>query len=122
MHEFARDHREMVGLVMGSTDQQADETEAANMLHYLGIGSGHRENNAARERRGRGAPAVEAIDLPGVRWDHPLNGGKGAIAARDGDLEAWLALAHDRPGLDDILLTMLMPCCLHRKSRTRIDR
>jgi pimeloyl-ACP methyl ester carboxylesterase len=29
------------------------------------------------------------------------------------DLEAYLALAQDRPGLDDILPTMLMPCCLY---------
>ena len=29
------------------------------------------------------------------------------------DLEAYLALAHDRPGLDDILPTMLMQCCLY---------
>ena len=29
------------------------------------------------------------------------------------DLEAYLALAHDRPGLEDILPTMLMPCCLY---------
>jgi pimeloyl-ACP methyl ester carboxylesterase len=30
------------------------------------------------------------------------------------DLEAYLALVHDRPGLDDILPTMpLMPCCLY---------
>ena len=29
------------------------------------------------------------------------------------DLEAYLALVQDRPGLDDILPTMLMPCCLY---------
>ena len=29
------------------------------------------------------------------------------------DLEAYLALAQDRPGLEDILPTMLMPCCLY---------
>ena len=29
------------------------------------------------------------------------------------DLEAYLALARDRPGLEDILPTMLMPCCLY---------
>lgn len=29
------------------------------------------------------------------------------------DLEAYLALAQDRPGIDDILPTMLMPCCLY---------
>ena len=29
------------------------------------------------------------------------------------DLEAYLALAQDRPGLEDILQTMLMPCCLY---------
>lgn len=29
------------------------------------------------------------------------------------DLEAYLALTLDRPGLDDILPTMLMPCCLY---------
>jgi hypothetical protein len=29
------------------------------------------------------------------------------------DLKAYLALAQDRPGLDDILPTMLMPCCLY---------
>jgi pimeloyl-ACP methyl ester carboxylesterase len=29
------------------------------------------------------------------------------------DLEAYLALAQDRPGLDDILPSMLMPCCLY---------
>ena len=29
------------------------------------------------------------------------------------DLEAFLALAQDRPGLEDILPTMLMPCCLY---------
>ena len=28
------------------------------------------------------------------------------------DLKAYLALTQDRPGLDDILPTMLMPCCL----------
>jgi hypothetical protein len=29
------------------------------------------------------------------------------------DLKAYLALAQDRPGLDDILPTMLIPCCLY---------
>jgi pimeloyl-ACP methyl ester carboxylesterase len=29
------------------------------------------------------------------------------------DLAAYLALTQDRPGLDDILPTMLMPCCLY---------
>jgi pimeloyl-ACP methyl ester carboxylesterase len=29
------------------------------------------------------------------------------------DLEAYLALAEDRPALEDILPTMLMPCCLY---------
>ena len=29
------------------------------------------------------------------------------------DLKAYLALVQDRPGLDDILPTMLMPCCLY---------
>jgi hypothetical protein len=29
------------------------------------------------------------------------------------DLEAYLALAQDRPSLDHILPTMLMPCCLY---------
>ena len=29
------------------------------------------------------------------------------------DLYAYLALAQDRPGFDDILPTMLMPCCLY---------
>jgi pimeloyl-ACP methyl ester carboxylesterase len=29
------------------------------------------------------------------------------------DLEAYLALAQDRPGLEGILPTMLMPCCLY---------
>ena len=29
------------------------------------------------------------------------------------DLEAYLAQAQDRPGLEDILPTMLMPCCLY---------
>jgi pimeloyl-ACP methyl ester carboxylesterase len=29
------------------------------------------------------------------------------------DLEAYLALAQDRPGLDDILPTMMIPCCLY---------
>jgi pimeloyl-ACP methyl ester carboxylesterase len=29
------------------------------------------------------------------------------------DLKAYLALAEDRPGLEDILPTMLMPCCLY---------
>ena len=29
------------------------------------------------------------------------------------DLEAYLALVQDRPGLDDTLPTMLMPCCLY---------
>jgi pimeloyl-ACP methyl ester carboxylesterase len=29
------------------------------------------------------------------------------------DLEAYLALAQDRPSLEDILPTMLMPCCLY---------
>jgi pimeloyl-ACP methyl ester carboxylesterase len=29
------------------------------------------------------------------------------------DLEAYLALAQDRPGLEDILPTMRMPCCLY---------
>ena len=29
------------------------------------------------------------------------------------DLEAYSALAEDRPGLDDILPTMLIPCCLY---------
>ena len=29
------------------------------------------------------------------------------------DLKAYLALTQDRPGLDDILPTMLMPCCLY---------
>jgi pimeloyl-ACP methyl ester carboxylesterase len=32
---------------------------------------------------------------------------------RSADLEAYLALAQDRPGLDDILASMLMPCCLY---------
>src|SRR5215472_8838081 len=29
------------------------------------------------------------------------------------DLQAYLAQAQDRPGLEDILPTMLMPCCLY---------
>ena len=29
------------------------------------------------------------------------------------DLEAYLALAGDRPSLEDILSTTLMPCCLY---------
>src|SRR5215470_4639807 len=29
------------------------------------------------------------------------------------DLEAYLALAQDRPGLEHILPTLLMPCCLY---------
>jgi pimeloyl-ACP methyl ester carboxylesterase len=29
------------------------------------------------------------------------------------DLKAYLALTQDRPGVDDILPTMLMPCCLY---------
>ena len=29
------------------------------------------------------------------------------------DLKAYLALAQDRPGLEDIFPTMLMPCCLY---------
>jgi pimeloyl-ACP methyl ester carboxylesterase len=29
------------------------------------------------------------------------------------DLQAYLALAQDRPGLEDILPTMLMPCCIY---------
>ena len=29
------------------------------------------------------------------------------------DLEAYLALSQDRPGIEDILPTMLMPCCLY---------
>ena len=32
---------------------------------------------------------------------------------RSEDLKAYLALVQDRPGLDDILPTMLMPCCLY---------
>jgi hypothetical protein len=29
------------------------------------------------------------------------------------DLQAYLALTQDRPGVDDILPTMLIPCCLY---------
>jgi hypothetical protein len=29
------------------------------------------------------------------------------------DLEAYLALTQDRPGLEDILPAMLMPCCFY---------
>jgi hypothetical protein len=36
------------------------------------------------------------------------------------DLEAYLALAQDRPGLEDILPTMLMPCCLYAGERDPI--
>jgi pimeloyl-ACP methyl ester carboxylesterase len=32
---------------------------------------------------------------------------------RTADLEAYLAAAHDRVGVDDILATMTMPCCLY---------
>src|ERR671923_2393979 len=35
-------------------------------------------------------------------------------------LEAYLALAQDRPGLEDILPTMLMPCCLYTGEMDRI--
>jgi pimeloyl-ACP methyl ester carboxylesterase len=38
------------------------------------------------------------------------------------DLKAYLALAQDRPGLDDILLTMLMPCCLYAGDRSNLPR
>jgi len=36
------------------------------------------------------------------------------------DLEAYLALAQDRPGLDDILPEMQMPCCLYAGERDPI--
>jgi len=36
------------------------------------------------------------------------------------DLEAYLALAQDRPGLDDILAGMEMPCCLYAGERDPI--
>jgi pimeloyl-ACP methyl ester carboxylesterase len=32
---------------------------------------------------------------------------------RKADLQAFLAAAHDRPAVDDVLGTMMMPCCLY---------
>ena len=36
------------------------------------------------------------------------------------DLQAYLALAQDRPGLEDILSTMQLPCCLYAGERDPI--
>jgi pimeloyl-ACP methyl ester carboxylesterase len=32
---------------------------------------------------------------------------------RKADLQAFLAAANDRPAMDDVLRTMIMPCCLY---------
>jgi hypothetical protein len=46
--ELAFRHRQMVRLMMRAGDQQADEPEAANVLHFLRIGRGDGEQFAIR--------------------------------------------------------------------------
>ena len=86
--ELALGHCEMVRLVMRAANQQPNETKATDVLHFFGIGRSHSQKDAIGQRRGFGAPAVEVVDFPGLRGDHPLNGNEGTVAARDGYFEA----------------------------------
>ena len=71
MHELALGHCEMVPLVMRPAHHEADEAEAADMLHLLRVAGCDGQQNAVRQRLGLGAPAIKMalfnlLSMPGI--------------------------------------------------------
>jgi pimeloyl-ACP methyl ester carboxylesterase len=90
--------------------------DAAHRVDALVIGGAHpfaRDQAGFRELirdgiSGGGDAFVSAVE----KMAGPLSAAQ-AARLRKADLEAWLAVAHDRANMEDVLESMPMPCCLY---------
>jgi pimeloyl-ACP methyl ester carboxylesterase len=89
---------------------------AAERVHALVIGGQHpyaRGMGSLRRMVQRGIAQGSLAFVAGMEEMFGPESAERKARLLSADLEAYLALTQDRPGLEDILPTMLMPCCLY---------
>ena len=89
---------------------------AAERVHALVIGGQHpyaRSLRSLQQMVQRGMAQGSGAFVAGMEEIFGPESAKRMERLLSADLEAYLALAQDRPSLDHILPTMLMPCCLY---------
>jgi pimeloyl-ACP methyl ester carboxylesterase len=89
---------------------------AAERVRALVIGGQHpyaRRMGSLRRMVHKGITQGSAAFVAGMEETFGAESAERKRRLLSADLEAYLALTQDRPGLEDILPTMLMPCCLY---------
>jgi pimeloyl-ACP methyl ester carboxylesterase len=89
---------------------------ATERVRALVIGGQHpyaRSMGALREMVQRGIAQGSGVFVAGMEEMFGPESAERKERLLSADLKAYLALAQDRPGLDDILPMMLIPCCLY---------